>query len=874
MTGGVYGAAVGLCAFLSGSGSETVVGPSFTSALPGPAGFENGGSDVSWRAYHRSVKLSNSVNLIGLFLYHENRIWENSAPPAWTVAHTTASQNTARGSGDHTGLYPVQSLDGSRMWVCGLYRTAGNTIGWVKWDTLTNTWTSGDSGLGSHTTPFSVCTQWQGRLAHAGSSGLVLFNPETNQVVVQGYGGTPDFRDWVHAQDGRLFIVSRRGGSTLEILEYLGFVMSHGTVTGASENTTSGGGWSVGAFSDGIFYVFYYSTSGGTGWRCEKVAVGSTTPMAALTLSDITNPVIPDGSGGNSPGAYRWPASAGASNAGQMFLPGIDNAEWPRGAFGTSGGPFNVFHLQAQGAGGTKFGTAHSNLLWNGEGALITTDSPTGTSTMNGLYSYPITRWGRGAKDLNGGTGPWIESVEAYSDGTVARGLLIKFRLNGVAAVQDFQILGSTPCTLSVGDGLPSFDIGGTGTINVAGKSVDEVLGKGSANAILDHGVPSSGPGFVVGEVVTGSSSGSTGLVRSVRGPTINRIGVTVTGGPGFTAADTITGGTSTTVAALLSAQDANPLMQIVWDLDADSVPDFAYAELSTVVIPTGTSRPPGNFGGYVVGPVQVIQVPESVASEDTLQTAGPPQEVQTLSDSSASQTAGPPQEVQVLSDSNAAQTAGPPQEMQVLSDNNATQTAGPPQEVSAEGDYLGDLRQRVAGRAHSEPDALTVEIDFSVEFQRRNVNLVSAAELDTDCSQAPNAEGGPQAQIKYRRGALPEFGTIGSATVDLASLGNTAVLLVPAGKEAVVLGVMVRVQSGTATAPAHGGLGTNAGADNVFVSQPFAGVLAPEDVYEFPVGGVGAVALAGETISFGVDVVADAAQTAEVVLLGYLKDA
>jgi len=49
-------------------------------------------------------------------------------------------------------------------------------------------------------------------------------------------------------------------------------------------------------------------------------------------------------------------------------------------------------------------------------------------------------------------------------------------------------------------------------------------------------------------------------------------------------------------------------------------------------------------------------------------QTAGPPQQIQALSDANVKQTAGPPQQIQAISDANFKQTAGPPQEIETLS--------------------------------------------------------------------------------------------------------------------------------------------------------------------------------------------------------------
>jgi len=97
-----------------------------------------------------------------------------------------------------------------------------------------------------------------------------------------------------------------------------------------------------------------------------------------------------------------------------------------------------------------------------------------------------------------GNPGVWVESAVPYSDSTVTRGLLIKFRSNIGSAV-DVQFLtdtvpgekiwaGDTPTTLSVGDGIT---IGGAATLNVAGKSVDNVSSGTLYQIIWDLGTDS-----------------------------------------------------------------------------------------------------------------------------------------------------------------------------------------------------------------------------------------------------------------------------------------------------------------------------------------------------------------------------------------------
>jgi hypothetical protein len=313
----------GACTWDPGSGSSGTLGPTVWNAFPGPPAFENGSNDLQWRAFHRCVRAPNSINTVAFYAYHRNVIYGLTAPPNWTAVHTCVSQRTdaaSRDGGDHTGLYQVHSLDGSKLWFVGFYRTVSDTIGVVKFDTLANTWSSFDTGQGSHTLPFSVCCQYRGKLAHAGQSGLLLFDPESNTLQIFSYTG--NYRDWVWHQSGRLFVVARQSPN-LNVLEFAaGGFYNHGTVTGTTENSSNEGGWSIFSFTDGVFYIPYYTTTGGTGWRLEKVAVGSSQIGALdLTFSDLTSPVIPNSAAGIgvNAGILRWPVGSESFNR-QQFL--------------------------------------------------------------------------------------------------------------------------------------------------------------------------------------------------------------------------------------------------------------------------------------------------------------------------------------------------------------------------------------------------------------------------------------------------------------------------------------------------------------------------------------------------------------------------
>jgi hypothetical protein len=497
-------------------------------------------------------------------------------------------------------------------------------------------------------------------------SGLLEFDPATDALSITSYGAT-DFRDRVTVCNGRLFIIARQSSNLHLIEKVAGLVVDHGTVTGSSENSASGGGWSI-WMGAGRFYIAYYSTGGGTGWRLERVIVNLDTNVPP-TMDDLTSPVMPTESDPGDPGNYAWP-SATNSNSSQMFEWVPDHSEQPRGAFGATGGIFAPIHVQAAGTSGTKYGTTKQPLAWNGEIQPLLVGGPTGITNHDGKYSLPSDRWGRGTLMYPGNPGPWVESVEAYSDGTVSRGLLIKFRSKGYASVLDFQVLyenpvgqdfgpGITPATMSEADGHPTMDMGGTALFDAVDNRVTDIVGGAGnspfVNAILDHGTPSVGAGFLVGENVTGSSSGSTGTVLRVLGSPKYRIGVLVTSGA-FTAIDSITGGISGTVAALSAAQDDEPLYQIVWDLDADGVADSEWVGLNAVIIATGASPV---VGSVITGPAQLVLTPISTASIPTV-FASPVNEIVAVEAPSISTFASPVNEIVALSDAPPTTFASP----------------------------------------------------------------------------------------------------------------------------------------------------------------------------------------------------------------------
>jgi hypothetical protein len=197
--------------------------------------------------------------------------------------------------------------------------------------------------------------------------------------------------------------------------------------------------------------------------------------------------------------------------------------------------------------------------------------------------------------------------------------------------------------------------------------------------------------------------------------------------------------------------------------------------------------------------------------------------------------------------------------------------------EATALGAYPGNVQGRVAAKAYTEPSGLDLFVDGGAAGGRQpNLNVTNVAtpravgsQSTVSGSQGPD----PKAQLSLllSGAGLSDVGRLAVVSVNAAALGNTTLLVVPAGMQAVILGASARVTAGSPGLPASGGIGTNGAADNVIASQQFTGLLAAPDSYELIAGGTGTIALSGETVSLGIDVVADAAQTIEVVIFGYL---
>lgn len=109
-------------------------------------------------------------------------------------------------------------------------------------------------------------------------------------------------------------------------------------------------------------------------------------------------------------------------------------------------------------------------------------------------------------------------------------------------------------------------------------------------------------------------------------------------------------------------------------------------------------------------------------------------------------------------------------------------------------------------------------------------------------------------------------------ASIDAKVAVATTIFTVPAGSTMVITGVRLRCTAAVAiTVAAEAGVGIAAGFDDIWASQPLYGLTASGKVFEFPLGGSGVIATAGDEVKLGIDVAATGtSQTVEADVMGY----
>jgi hypothetical protein len=774
-----------------------------TSPFPAPAAFENTGLVTSFRCYDRTIKASSPAGPTTLYAWQGQHIFGLTAPPAWTLALTVASQSSLVQFGLHTGLYLVDASDGSGAYICGLFfATAIDQIGWVKYNLATGAWSQGTvSGMGRPAAPatMSTCVVFQGKLAHANYGRVTFFDPLTNQITQADYstaigGSTPWAK--LRVANGRLFVVDTGAGSTVAIGEFLfGGVVPLTTlptaIFGGSEPFSP-------PLTPNTIWAQYEqpgSEPGGQGLRLFQYNVTSSVPGTPLpapfdAVGLINAGMIPP-VGTNQASELRWSADNGhTATAG-----GVSSIE---------GYLFNRDSLSTIFTKANFWGAS-----WNGVGPFALVQFPTldpTTMVFPTRWSRIASPWGC-AEHLAPASFTQMVSFESYQDGTVARGMLVKFRFFTAGGTQPrvrflygraLNPVGGAIASLSVGDGIP---IGGTLSLDAGDDSLFSVP--------VDNG---------------------------------------------------------------------STLYQIIWDLDADGVPDDEWVVFRPVGFTPGFETAgllePGTCHSFVT--LGSLPSPPDVNDK---QIAGPPQQIQALSDASTPQTAGPPQQIQALSDSSVKQTAGPPQQIQALSDSSVKQTAGPPQQITAEADYFGKIAARVPARAHSQPGWVNFQLDGADQGgDQQNVNLLDSASDPTEPRGSQTGApftGDVKAVASFELGALDQVGALVTTPgIDLTAPADTTLFTVPSGFELIVFGASVRCEAATAiSSPATARIGFNGPASNLFSAQLLVALTAQDDAYDYPVGGESVIAPAGSVIVFRVDAGATGtSQSGEVSLFGYLR--
>jgi hypothetical protein len=806
----------------------------------------------------------------GIYAWHGNVIYGLTAPPAWTAVHTTTSQYSNSGYGWHSGLYAVHSRDGTKMWICGIYRAStSTTLGWVKLDTETGAWTSGTQVVtvaqARQTNALSPCVQFEGELVTVCRRVATFFDPETDTFRFENYA--PDARstgwkDKVWIRDGNLVAVGKRSSGSGDLLQV--HVRSGGiwSIVGTlgRENSGNLGDWDIWSFNNNSFFVSFYTTLGGTGWRLFEVVLNGSNPLLPATLTEYTNPVIP--------AIYRWPSGASAQND-QRWQARVDFTDWKRGAFGAAGGTFSEIFLQP----GPGFTTKRVQWGWGGVGATLALTSdhpgPPGQTDHSPAFALSTNRWGLADRAVfpNEPT-MQVSSVSFYSDGSVTRGLLVKFRLQSgsggsFATNWDGQLLYElggaigntngppiTPLPLSAGDG--TLDHGGAGaTLNLADDSLDGCFVKYNNANLLSHGAP-AGAGFIPGEPVTSSGTG-VGTIVTVDVAN-NRLGITVSAGA-FLNLETITGGTSLTNAVLSANGVGDWEYQVIVDTDVIGAADYAWLALAPVTIQAGTARPPVVTQTWTgaLSMIQVPRTPSTLVPESTI---------------------SPNAQQGVLTASIPESTISPNSQQAALASQPAQTTLSPNAQEVTQGDYPANVQARVPARAHSQPGWVNLEVDGGAAGgDQPTVNLLDSTSGD---SGPEGAQSGTKAELKLSLRPLnvADVGVlVRSAPIDLAAPGDTAIYTVPSDSQgAVVFGASVRCLTATGvTVPATASLGFDAGVSNLFSSQLLVNLKVPSDAYDYPVGGELVVAPAGSLVSLRVVAAANGPQAGEALLFGYL---
>jgi hypothetical protein len=580
--------------------TENSVGTAYTAlhTLPGSAAAENTALNTSYRAYDRTVTVFPRFGSGGsIHVWQGEKIF--TLEGTFLLKHTVTGMQNVLDFGVHTGLYVVADPTG-HVYVCGLYpgANAGET-GWVKWDQRTDTWTSGI--ITGTTKPtgnrMSPCVVYQGELVHTTNGVATFFDPVLERVRQVTYADGSILDRPVVVSD-RLMIVST-GGAQIRVREIYGGGGASWADLG-QHAMSAGGDFALmrfaGASFPNRFYVMWYTSSGGLGARCSKVdvpvgtgapTITDTTAMVPTSASRVT-PLLPEN--------LQWP-SGNAGQSGYSWECTADNVDnYPFGAFAEVITLTKVIRAPLLVPGAMNRNSVAFNYTGDAT-AMVEALAGVGTTDVSHRLSSNST-WLGGSDRRHDANRPNLSllSATAYSDAGVSRGLLLTFLMHlnhqDTYSLQVFYEHGdNTAHRLATLDGgTPALDYGGTASFNAGLNRVDDLNPEDTFNnrTTLLHGVVTAGP-FEFGAAILGGTSGATAVVQIT---TADALYVnSVAGGP-FTPGETLTQTNLPNAGAnaVLSSQEDRVEHQIVWDLDADSVPEDSWV---TIQIQAFNAAPP-----------------------------------------------------------------------------------------------------------------------------------------------------------------------------------------------------------------------------------------------------------------------------------------
>lgn len=737
-----------------------------------PTAFENPGLGRAWRAYDRAIRVTNDLNSVEYFVYQGNQVWELFDGNNWQSVLVLADQEPALNSGVHTGLYHVTQYDGVEH-VCGLYQTSGGETGFVKYDPRTNTWTGGaipGTTSGGNGATSGKCVPFEGRLYHPVASRLQEYDPLTDTIFE--YVAPPGVTFGSYAKpivcQGRLFLATDEGFPRLLELAY-GALVDHGAFEGISIGGIGGGGdvfaMVLSPAENFLTVVWPCFGGGGFGLREHVTTVPTGSARGSALASYAVERNLPDGSipdgicGTDSFSGFAHNASwlADLDPLRADPIDGQDNSirdgayqleQFP--AFTPSSGFPGVAFQPAMtkwgfpgaysGCGGFSFGVD----------SVARVDQPVDPPTGDGCWSFVHTsppnrvtlafsqntgQWANVDRLL--GRGPSITAirVEPYSDGVITRGMRLTFKVHRSA---DLGEGGSdlyfgygrrlerqnARMSLSVGSNPATYP-GGVATFDAGTNRLKTVPPGGNRGGTRDRGTirytsPTGVP--VIGEILEGQTSGETCILR-INASGVGAMHVSNCSGGAFTVGETLLGLTSgaTFVASAAPATspyavvDPTPTYQIVWDLDADGVPDLEWVTLQAAHFANGFDAVRYGVVGSADWQVQVISTttlvtpataqgpvaqPTGLTSATPATTQGPAAEADPNSSATPPTSQGPAATALLNTSQSPATTQGPAAGYVTSTSETPTTTQGPAAEITPDADLEGRIvRPEASGR-------------------------------------------------------------------------------------------------------------------------------------------------------------------------------